>query len=66
MRSLEAAVAAGRHRLAGKRELRKERQNVANHEPRNVALRVDPNFETLHNEPSFRKLMAQVGLPPLS
>jgi tetratricopeptide (TPR) repeat protein len=38
---------------------------VANHEERDVALRVDQNFLALHDEPSFREMVARVGLPPL-
>ena len=38
---------------------------VTNHEQRDVAMRIDQNFLALHDEPSFRELIARVGLPPL-
>jgi len=39
---------------------------VEKHEERDIALRVDQNLRSLHDDPSFRKLLAQVGLPPLN
>jgi len=38
---------------------------IANHEERDIAPRVDQNFTALHDEPEFRKLVAEVGLPAL-
>jgi len=38
---------------------------VAEHEARATSVRVDYNLRSLHDDPSFRKLVAQVGLPPL-
>ena len=38
---------------------------VTNHEQRDVAMRIDQNFLVLHDEPSFREMVARVGLPPL-
>jgi len=29
-------------------------------------METDPAFHNLHNEPAFRQLVADVGLPPLS
>lgn len=40
--------------------------SVQRHEPNDVALRVDRDFQSLHGDPAFRKLVLQVGLPPLS
>ena len=38
---------------------------VANHDERDVALRIDENFAALHDEPEFRAMLEQVGLPGL-
>ena len=38
---------------------------VANHDERDIALRIDENFAALHDEPEFRAMLAQVGLPAL-
>jgi tetratricopeptide (TPR) repeat protein len=35
------------------------------HEPALVTMRVDIQLSSLHDEPRFRKLLAEVGLPPL-
>ena len=37
---------------------------VAKHEARATPVRVEYNLRSLHDDPSFRKLVAQVGLPP--
>jgi Tfp pilus assembly protein PilF len=39
---------------------------VDKHDERDIALRVDQNLQRLHDDPTFRKLLVQVGLPPLS
>ena len=39
--------------------------SLANREPGDTSLRVDQLLQPLHNEPAFRKMIAQVGLPPL-
>src|ERR1700757_2955562 len=39
---------------------------VTNHEQRDVAMRIDQNFLVLHDEPSFREMVARVGLAPLA
>ncbi len=39
---------------------------VEKHEARDIAIRQDQNLQALHSDPAFRKLIAQVGLPPLS
>jgi len=39
--------------------------SVAKHEARVISLRVEQSLQPLHDEPSFRKMIAQVGLPPL-
>jgi len=38
---------------------------VAKHEAGATSVRVEYNLRSLHDDPSFRKLVAQVGLPPL-
>ena len=38
---------------------------VAKREARATSVRVEHNLQALHDDPSFRKLVAQVGLPPL-
>jgi hypothetical protein len=38
---------------------------VAKHEARATSVRVEHNLQALHDDPTFRKLVAQVGLPPL-
>jgi hypothetical protein len=38
---------------------------VARREARSTSVRVEQNLQALHDDPSFRKLVAQVGLPPL-
>ena len=38
---------------------------VAKHEARATSVRVEHNLQALHDDPSFRKLVAQVGVPPL-
>ncbi len=40
--------------------------SVQKREARVVAMRIDQNFDSLHDEPLFRALLAKVGLPPLS
>jgi hypothetical protein len=35
------------------------------HEARATSVRVEHNLRALHDDPSFHKLVAQVGLPPL-
>jgi tetratricopeptide (TPR) repeat protein len=40
--------------------------SVQKREARDVALRIDQNFDGLHDQPAFRTLLAKVGLPPLS
>jgi len=39
---------------------------VDRHDERDVALRLDQNLNPLHDDPTFRKLLVRVGLPPLS
>jgi tetratricopeptide (TPR) repeat protein len=39
--------------------------SLAHREPGDTSLRVDQLLQPLHNEPAFRKMIAQVGLPPL-
>ena len=39
--------------------------SYAKHETQLTQLRIDPTMSTLHNEPRFRELLANVGLPPL-
>ena len=39
---------------------------VDQHDERDVALRLDQNLQPLHDDPTFRKLLVRVGLPPLS
>lgn len=39
--------------------------SVENRESQVIAIRVDKNFESLHNEPAFQGLIAKVGPPPL-
>jgi Tfp pilus assembly protein PilF len=39
--------------------------SLANREPGDTSLRVDQLLQSLHNEPAFRKMIAQVGLPSL-
>jgi hypothetical protein len=38
---------------------------VAKREERVIGLRSDYKLDALHDEPSFRKMIGQVGLPPL-
>jgi hypothetical protein len=38
---------------------------VAKHEARTTSVRVEHNLQALHDDPTFRKLVAQAGLPPL-
>ena len=38
---------------------------VTRREARATSVRVEHNLQALHDDPSFRKLVAQVGLPPL-
>jgi len=38
---------------------------VAKHEARAASVRVEHHLRSLHDDPSFHKLVAQVGLPPL-
>jgi len=38
---------------------------VAKRQARATSVRVEHNLQNLHDDPSFRKLVAQVGLPPL-
>ncbi len=45
--------------------LRLLERSVEKREPRVIALRIDQNLTTLHDEPAFRALLAKVGLPPL-
>ena len=40
--------------------------SVDKREARDVALRVDENLDSLHDEPAFRELLARVGLPPIT
>jgi tetratricopeptide (TPR) repeat protein len=40
--------------------------SVKSHEAPVIAIRVDKDFQTLHADPSFQKLVTQVGLPPLA
>jgi Tfp pilus assembly protein PilF len=39
---------------------------VDKHEERDIALRIDQNLQSLHDDPTFRKLLVRVGLPPLN
>jgi hypothetical protein len=38
---------------------------VTRREARATSVRVEHNLQALHDDPCFRKLVAQVGLPPL-
>jgi Tfp pilus assembly protein PilF len=40
--------------------------SVESHEAPVIAIRVDKDFQALHADPSFQKLVTQVGLPPLA
>jgi Tfp pilus assembly protein PilF len=63
---LEAYELASTYCLLGdkQRALSLLQVSVEKREALDVALRVDQNLETLHDDPTFRKLIARVGLPP--
>lgn len=65
--NLEAYELALTYNLLGDKQQALEllQISVDRHEERDVALRVDQSFQTLHNDPTFRKLLSQVDLPSL-
>jgi len=66
-RRLDAYDLASTYCLLGdkKRALDLLQTAVGKREARATSVRVDYSLQSLHDDPSFRKLVAQVGLPPL-
>jgi tetratricopeptide (TPR) repeat protein len=56
------------HCLMGNHQeaLRLLESSVQSHEAQVIAIRVDKNFQSLHDDPAFQQLIAKVGLPPLA
>jgi len=65
--SVEAYELASTYCLLGEKQraLGLLETSVERHEARVIALRIDKNLDSLHDDATFRKLVAEVGLPPL-
>ena len=65
---IEAYELASTYCLLGEKQeaLSLLRTSVEKREARVVAIRIDHNLESLHDSVEFRRLVVQVGLPPLT